>query len=278
MPKNAKKDKKNTKEKNVKKKRGRKPKGGKIVKKKTKKKDINHINNIILHLKCSTKELKNFNFNNNTMETFSLKERKKETIKFKEISDISENIIINKKETIKTMWEKLRKIKNNYHNNVSYKKSSCFWCTCSFTNNPIYIPKKYKSKYEVYGCFCSPECAVAYLKKEPIGDIIKWERYSLLNNFYSELYNYKKNIKPAPDPYYTLDKFYGNLTIQEYRKLLSNDRIYIIVDKPLIKMMPELYEDNNDMPLIYNDVLNKKVSKKKYVLERKNRKEKTLFF
>ena len=43
-------------------------------------------------------------------------------------------------------------------------------------------------------------------------------------------------------------------------------------------MMPELYEDNNDMPLIYNDVLNKKVSKKKYVLERKNRKEKTLFF
>ena len=280
MPKNENKKKtkeKKTKEKKVKKKRGRKPKGGKIVKKKEKKKEINHINNIILHLRCSTKELENFNFNN-TMESFSLKKSKKDNITFKEITDVSENIIINKKGNIKTIWEKLRKVKNNYHNNVSYKKSSCFWCTYSFTNNPIYIPKKHKSKYEVYGCFCSPECAVAYLKKEPIGDSIKWERYSLLNNFYSELYNYKKNIKPAPNPYYTLDKFYGNLSIQEYRKLLSNNRIYIIVDKPLIKMMPELYEDNNDMPLIYNDILNKKDTKKKYVLERKSKKEKNLFY
>ena len=38
------------------------------------------------------------------------------------------------------------------------------------------------------------------------------------------LKNYTKNIKPAPNPHYTLEKFYGNLSIQEYRRLLKNAR------------------------------------------------------
>ena len=52
-----------------------------------------------------------------------------------------------------------------------------------------------------------------------------WERYALLNNIYGKVYNYETNIKPAPSPFYTLDKYYGNLTIQEYRKLLKNDTL-----------------------------------------------------
>jgi hypothetical protein len=36
-----------------------------------------------------------------------------------------------------------------------------------------------------------------------------------MNHIYSKIYDYTKNIKPAPDPHYMLDKFYGNLTIQE---------------------------------------------------------------
>ena len=55
-----------------------------------------------------------------------------------------------------------------------------------------------------------------------------------------------------------MDKFYGNLSIQEYRKTLADDRIYFVVNKPNTKIMPELYEDNNDEPIIYNDILNKK--------------------
>ena len=84
------------------------------------------------------------------------------------------------------------------------------------------------------------------------------------------LYGDKKNIKPAGNPYYLLDKFYGNLSIQEYRQTLSNNRIYFVVDKPKTKLMPELYEDNNDLPMIYNDILNKKPTKNKYVLKRNN--------
>ena len=63
-----------------------------------------------------------------------------------------------------------------------------------------------------------------------------------------------KNIKPAPDPHYTLDKYYGNLSIQEYRKLLSKERIYMIVDKPMTKVLPELYEENNEIPNVYNNI------------------------
>ena len=110
---------------------------------------------------------------------------------------------------------------------------------------------------EVYGCFCSPECAVAYLKNEDIDNSRKWERYTLLNNIYSKIYDYEKNIKPAPNPFYTLDKYYGNLSIDEYRKLLKNERILMIVDKPMTKVLPELYEENNEIPFINNNLLTK---------------------
>ena len=94
-----------------------------------------------------------------------------------------------------------------------------------------------------------------FLKNEKIDTSTLWTRYSLLNNIYGKIYNYDKNIKPAPSPYYTLDKFLGTLTIQEYRKLLKNDRLIIVVDKPLSKIMPEIYEENNEEPKIMNNLL-----------------------
>ena len=94
---------------------------------------------------------------------------------------------------LKEIWEKLRILKVKLHlNEVSDKRSHCFWCTCHFDNPPIYIPKQERNNIiEVYGCFCSPECAVAYLKNEPIDCSVLWERYALLNNIYSKIYNYK---------------------------------------------------------------------------------------
>jgi hypothetical protein len=88
---------------------------------------------------------------------------------------------------------------------------------------------------------------------ENIDTATKFERYQLLNYIYKSLYNYTNNIKPAPNPYYMLDKFYGNLTIQEYRSLFQTDRLFLIVDKPLTKMMPEMVEDNDEF------ILNKKL-------------------
>ena len=86
--------------------------------------------------------------------------------------------------------------------------------------------------------------------KENIDDSAKFERYQLLNNIYGKVYNYDKNIKPSPNPYYLLDKFYGNLSIQEYRKLLKSEHMLLVLDKPLTRVLPELHEeltDSNDM-------------------------------
>lgn len=155
----------------------------------------------------------------------------------------------------KNVSEKLKELSHNlHHNNITDKKSACFWCTCDFDNTSISIPKCCKSGiYEVYGCFCSPECSVAHLMEENIDSSTKFERYHMLNHLYSKPYNYKKNIKPAPNPYYMLDKYYGNLSIQEYRALLQNDRLFLIVDKPLTRVLPELHEDNDEF------ILNNKV-------------------
>jgi hypothetical protein len=149
---------------------------------------------------------------------------------------------------IKDINSKLKKLKlQMYKNAIHEKKSACFWCTYEYDNPSCYIPK-YEMDKEIfgYGSFCRPECAVAYLMKENIDDSTKFERYHLLNQIYSKVYNFKKNIKPAPNPFYLLDKFYGNLTIQEYRKLLKTEHMLLVIDKPMTRILPELHEDNED--------------------------------
>lgn len=140
---------------------------------------------------------------------------------------------------------KLKEIKLQlYKSDYPDKKSACFWCTYEYDNPTCYIPKYDLDNISYgYGSFCRPECAAAYLMKENIDDSIKFERYHLLNQIYGSVYNFKKNIKPAPDPHYLLDKFYGNLTIQEYRKLLKSDHTLLIVDKPMTRILPELHEE-----------------------------------
>jgi len=257
------------------KKRGRKPKGGKIIKNINEKINIKEIKkpNIILQLKCSSKDLQSQSKNlfpsevyeNGEITSYTINAHKQNTINYEQYNNLpyklppnmnTEDKIEDKVE-LKEIWDKLRLLKLKLHlNEVSDKNSNCFWCTCSFDNPPAYIPKQERNNIiEVYGCFCSPECAVAYLKDEPIDCSVLWERYALLNNIYGKIYNYDKNIKPAPNPFYTLDKYYGNLTIQEYRKLLSKDRLLLVVDKPLTKILPELYEENNELPTIFNNML-----------------------
>jgi hypothetical protein len=150
--------------------------------------------------------------------------------------------------TTKLIRRKIKELSIQLHNNdIADKKSACFWCTFDFDNPPIYIPKyELNNTYYCYGCFCSPECATASLFKESIDISVKFERYHLLNHIYCKIYDYNKNIKPAPDPYYMLDKYYGNLTIQEYRRLLKNNRLILIVDKPFTRSLPELYDENDD--------------------------------
>ena len=94
----------------------------------------------------------------------------------------------------------------------------------------------------------------------------------LLNKIYSKVYDYDKNIRPAPDPYYLLDKFYGNLSIQEYRKLLSTEHMLMIIEKPMTRILPELHEDNDGISSINNQNQDGKVGV--YRVKRQSEKKK----
>lgn len=277
------------------KKRGRKPKGGKIISNtKNNIKSLELSTNIILHLKVKKKDIETINdsFDTNNINNISSYNINKELSYTELVNNNNNNTILNNT----YLFEKNSNLDNNIHsntnditthnintnevrnklkeleiklrnNNINDKKSNCFWCTYEFNNLPIYIPKfVLNQEYHVYGCFCSPECATAYLFKENINITTKYERYHLLNHLYSSIFKYEKNIKPAPNPFFTLDKYLGNLTIEEYRKILGNDNYFIMVEKPLTKVLPELYEENNNF--LNNNINN---TTNNYRFKRKNK-------
>ena len=287
------------------KKRGRKPKGGKLILKQS---EIDSTNstmaNVILHLKCSLNDLNERSASNvidlvynptipPEVKTYTTngdfceyEESKNHPTNYAysdtvEKSSICQTCASNNDYDVnlKDVNHKLRNLKINlYKNALKDNKSACFWCTYEYDNPSCYIPKHEMGDVLFgYGSFCRPECAVAYLMKENIDDSTKFERYHLLNQLYSKVYDYKKNIKPAPDPHYLLDKFYGNLTIQEYRKLLKTEHLLLVIDKPMTRVMPELFEDNDNFILdIYGDSCNSiqpNVANSMYKVKRQSEKQ-----
>lgn len=284
------------------KKRGRKPKGGKLITKDVVENvaDITPAN-VILHLKCSLKDIdyyESLNHIKNPLDydssvppsimTYDCIEQNPKFARFlndgqpiiddhnayydtndsnvnmntgdsmcnickSDLNNIKGPIVENRNTeidniNIKDVNDKLKRLKVNlYRDTMDEKQSACFWCTYEFDNPACYIPKQSNDgKIQGYGSFCRPECAVGYLMKEQLDDSTKFERYHLLNRTYGKAHNYKKNIKPAPDPHYILDKFYGSLSIQEYRKLLNSERMLLVIDNPLTRILPELHEDTDD--------------------------------
>lgn len=252
-------------------KRGRKPRGGKIIVTETNKADkYNQVTNIILHLKCTLLDLETYNndfiknplkydpeipetFTSYDTNNYSIYEGNNDLQNINDIKDIKSEIFHkvenNNDKTTESdeINKKLKLLKINLYKDVCDKKSSCFWCTYDFDNEPFYIPKcEMDNDIYGYGSFCRPECAVAFLMKENIDDSTKFERYHILNKTYSCIYDHKKNIKPAPNPYYLLDKFYGTLTINEYRDLPKLSKSFSIIEKPMTRLLPELHEDNEN--------------------------------
>jgi len=271
------------KEEHVPKKRGRKPKGGKLILKSENTNQSDPVQpNVILHLKCSLKDVNSFNpdniaikdplsynpnvppnietYNPTDVNYFNINENANQQLAYVQKDDTENNVqcnICSNKNNIseddnvsmKDLNAKLKKLKIQYYKNLdTHYKPACFWCTYEYDNPCCYIPK-YEIDDEMfgYGSFCRPECAAAFLMKENIDDSTKFERYHLLNKIYSKVYDYKKNIRPAPDPHYLLEKFYGNLSIQEFRKLLNTEHMLLTIEKPMTRILPELHEDNDNL-------------------------------
>jgi len=142
------------------------------------------------------------------------------------------------KEKINEQTKKMEK------NDVYNKPSCCFFCSCPYQTTTIHLPKHIlNDSYYVYGMFCSLECASAYLFDEDISINVKFDRFQLLHS----LYNVKK-IKPAPKPFFLLDKFCGNLTIDEYRLLHCSldDNTICFTDKPIICVSKDINKINTN--------------------------------
>ena len=275
----------------VHKKRGRKPKGGKLIEDKKEVIEVIQKPNIILHLNCKLSEItsnelkynpnidniiefdNNYNiFNTANSETLNINSNSVNVnsvnVNSVNVNSVNVNPFLYEKKQLndniadnKNIYKKLQDLSKQLKSNNITKKCACFWCTYDFDNDPIMIPKyELKGIYHCYGNFCSPECAASFLMNENIDSSKKFERYYLLNNVYCKIYNYEKNIKCAPSPFYMLEKYYGNLNIQEYRKLLKNERLLLLVEKPLAKLLPELYDENEDY-ILNNKHINKKASK-----------------
>lgn len=212
------------------KKRGRKPKGGKIIEvSSTLVHEPVEFHNVILHLRCNLVDIGAIEFNKHVVDPYD---------NIQPLTELQNYVDDSVPQKIKNMALRL-------HTNDVNKRSDCFWCTYTYDTPVVYIPKsKLNEQYQVYGSFCCPECAAGYLFMERIDQPTRSERYQLLNHLYSE---HSKPIVPAPAPHYLLNKFFGTLTIQEYRDIIrEKDKHIILANKPVCCTYPELIQSTVD--------------------------------
>jgi len=151
----------------------------------------------------------------------------------------------------KELNKKIKHLDFILSSHIEIKKSACFWCTEKFDGPAMYIPKaNINNVFQVYGNFCSLECSAAHLMKMPMHQSTIMEQYALMHSLYLDRQpNFMDCIKPAPEPRYMLDKFLGNLSIEEYRELNRNGRFFILLDKPVVKITPEYHEEYSNFKI-----------------------------
>ena len=138
----------------------------------------------------------------------------------------------------KNYSEALLKEFNNINKWPESTSIHCWWCAHSFSSVPCSIPEKIiDNDFIVYGNYCSPECAAAYLfNNNKRGNIS--EKLSLLHLLYKDIYQ-DKSIEQAY-PREVLQKFGGPLSIEEFRNNHVMDKTYKIVMPELKIIIPKL--------------------------------------
>jgi len=107
---------------------------------------------------------------------------------------------------------------------------SCFWCCENFKGRPCIIPSHVINEvWSVYGNFCTPQCAMAYLTNQSIDTHVRWERIALLNRLYSTFTHGR--IYPAPSRE-TMQRFGGKYSAEEFRKICEGQRIRVDMHMP----------------------------------------------
>jgi len=153
----------------------------------------------------------------------------------------------------------------------------CMWCCHPFDGIPCAIPERYlENIFHVFGNFCSFNCCASHIFDK--NDNKKWERYSLLNLMYKKISDNKYKKIPMAPPRETLEIFGGHLSIDEYRENnLLGDKVFKIIDPPLISIIPKIEETivktgHNKNDKIFIPLDNEMVNKAKKSLRLKREK------
>ncbi|HEY9701927.1 MAG TPA: hypothetical protein V6C58_05755 [Allocoleopsis sp.] len=141
---------------------------------------------------------------------------------------------------------------------------ACWWCCHYFDTYPVCIPTKYIQKkhlFSVKGCFCSFNCAKAYIIKEN-----KVKDCSLLYFMYKKIkgenYTY---IKPSPKKE-ILKKFGGHVSIEEYRDSFNTLKSYEFMEFPMIPEIYQIVEKNRyESHMLNNNKCIEKITKKGFL-------------
>lgn len=121
---------------------------------------------------------------------------------------------------------------------------SCYWCVHRFENAPFGIPINYKNgTFEVFGCFCSLECAAAHNFTENRSHDEMWERYQLINMMSRQM-NMGNIVRCAP-PRLSLKMFGGNMDIETFRNMGKNNKLMNINFPPMTSITQQLEEIND---------------------------------
>lgn len=158
---------------------------------------------------------------------------------------------------------------NRYQKLPEKTDIACFWCCHGFHEAPYAIPSHILDEiWYMYGNFCSPECATAYLFKERIDSHVQWERYALLNSLYASNDQLNpataRGIRPAP-PREVLRMFGGSMDISEYRALVHEKRLRVdVLTPPMVSIIQtmdtkpiDFYDQNLKNVFIRNDIQHK---------------------
>ena len=107
---------------------------------------------------------------------------------------------------------------------------ACFWCCETFNSRPCVIPMNITDDvWNVYGNFCTPNCASAYLLSDLLDTHVRWERLALLFRLYGKYCG--GNIYPAP-PRECLERFGGAITNQKFRAICEERKIRTDIHLP----------------------------------------------
>lgn len=118
----------------------------------------------------------------------------------------------------------------------------CYWDCHAFTGTPCVIPSNIsEGVWRVYGNFCSPNCATAYLFSQRLDAGEQWERYSKLNRLYHNFcQSAAQGIQAAPARE-ILRIFGGSLDITEYRDLLYQPSIRVdVLTPPMVSIIQSM--------------------------------------